>query len=99
MEGQLQLRREDEEQEQQLEDQSQSQEQERSIKMKELPLESSPHLKCTDLENYKVMLGYATAAAQGLLCLDVDNSNTNTVDASLSPRDAAAIDRKLKWSH
>lgn len=94
MEGQLQLRREGEEQEQ-LEDQSQ--EQERAIKMKELPLESSPHLKCTDLENYKVMLGYATSVAQGHLCLDGDGGSTNTVDGShLSPREAAAIDRKLK---
>lgn len=83
MEGQLQLRRED-------------QEQERETKMQHLPLQSSPYLKCTDLEDK--FIGYGSAI-QGPLSPKGGGATTSTATAdgsrfSLGQDDA--IDRKLK---
>ena len=95
MEGQVQLRRENYEHEHEHDH-----EHERVIEMKDLPLESSPHLKCTDLENYKMMLGYTTAAAvaQGQLSHQEDGA-ASTGDGGgshISQIEADAIERKMK---
>ncbi|KAL8514443.1 hypothetical protein ACS0TY_013525 [Phlomoides rotata] len=50
MEGQLQLRRED----------NHEQDREPITKLQQLPLQSSPYLKCTDLDKYK-FIDYGSA--------------------------------------
>lgn len=87
MEGQLQLRREDHEHGREF------------TKMQDLPLESSPHLKCTDLENYKIMIGYVPPSARAYqICLDggVMAAATTADGGHASPREIAAIEKKIK---
>lgn len=79
-EGQQQLRREDVE---------------RETKVRQLPLESSPYLRHTDLEDYS-LVGPATVEWQ--LSPKGGGATTSTAfnGGRFSPKQADAIDRKLK---
>lgn len=82
-EGQQQLRREDVE---------------RETKVRQLPLESSPYLRHTDLEDYS-LVGPATVEWQ--LSPEGGGATTTTTSTAFtggrfSPKQADSIDRKLK---
>ncbi|KAL7154478.1 hypothetical protein ABFS83_03G004500 [Erythranthe nasuta] len=85
MEGQQQLRRED-----------YQEKEERETKMQQLPLESSPYLKHTDLGEYNLM-GHGAVEWQ----LSPKGGGATTIFTSVdgnrsSPKQADAVDRKLK---